>query len=296
MARQRRSAAVPWGAVLALVVVVVGIGTGWWLASQRRGPAPRPNGAAPVARATPPASPHPAVRPIRPRPQPSPAPRPAAGRVAIVFDDAGGSPDDVEDIIAIGRPVTVAVLPGLAHSSEVARRASAAGLEVILHLPLEATDPTKALGPGGITVDMDEGQIREATLAGLASVPGAVGISNHMGSRGTAERRVMRAVLEVARERGLFFLDSRTTADSVVPSVAADLGVRAAVRTIFLDNTDEEEAIRGEIRRLIAAARRRGEAIAIGHAQRKTPRVVARMVGEFDRQGITLVPVSALVR
>ncbi|MDR7485599.1 MAG: divergent polysaccharide deacetylase family protein [Armatimonadota bacterium] len=294
MARQRRSAAVRRGAVLALLVVVVGIGTGWWLASQRRGPAPRPDVAAPAARTTPPASPHSTVRPVRP--QPSPAPSPPAGRVAIVFDDAGGSLDDVEDIIAIGRPVTVAVLPGLAHSSEVARRASAAGLEVILHLPLEATDATKALGPGGITVDMDERQIREATLAGLASVPGAVGISNHMGSRGTAERRVMRAVLEVARARGLFFLDSRTTADSVVPSVAADLGVRTAVRTVFLDNTDEEEAIQREIQRLIATARRRGEAIAIGHAQRKTPRVVARMVGEFDRQGITLVPVSALVR
>lgn len=204
--------------------------------------------------------------------------------------------EDVEEIIAIGQPVTVAVLPGLAHSSEVARRASAAGLEVLLHLPVESGDPTQPLGPMGVTVSMDGARIRAAVLEGLRSVPGAAGVNNHMGSRGTADRRVMRAIMEVVRDQGLFFLDSRTTPDSVVGAVAAEVGARFAVRTVFLDNVDEEEAIRTEIQRVIAVARARGEAIAIGHAQRLTPRVVAQMRGEFDRQGITLVPLSALVR
>jgi polysaccharide deacetylase 2 family uncharacterized protein YibQ len=188
------------------------------------------------------------------------------------------------------------VLPGLTHSSEVARRAVAAGLEVILHLPLEPQDGSKALGPGGITTAMADEEIRDTVRTNLASVPGARGVNNHMGSRGTADRRVMRAVLEVVRERGLFFLDSRTTPESIAESLAGEMGIRTAARTVFLDNTDEEEAIRQEVRRLISLVRARGEAIAIGHAQRLTPRVVAEMREEFDRQGVILVPLSALVR
>ncbi len=216
--------------------------------------------------------------------------------MAIVFDDAGGALADVEEIIAIGRQVTVAVLPGLRHSAEVAQRAQSAGLEVILHLPLEPMDGAKALGPGGVTVTMGEAEIHATVRAGLASVPGATGVSNHMGSRATADRRVMRAVMEVVRERDLFFLDSKTTPHSVVGSAAAEAGIRSAARTVFLDNENDPEAIRREIRRLIETALRHGEAVAIAHAQRLTPRVVAEMLPEFDRAGIVLVPVSALTR
>ncbi len=216
--------------------------------------------------------------------------------MAIIFDDAGGRIEDVEEIIAIGRPVTVAVLPGLAHSSEVARRVTAAGLEVLLHLPLESADGNRALGPNGVTTSMDESEIRAVVRSALESVPGAVGINNHMGSRGSADRRVMRAVLGVARERGLFFVDSRTTVETVAESTAAEMGVPTAARTVFLDNEDDEEAIRREVQRLISLARARGEAIAIGHAQRRAPGVVAQMVDEFDRQGVRIVPLSALVR
>ncbi|MDR7418540.1 MAG: divergent polysaccharide deacetylase family protein [Armatimonadota bacterium] len=216
--------------------------------------------------------------------------------MAIILDDAGGSLSDVEAVIAIGRPVAVAVLPGLAHSSEVARRAVAAGLEVLLHLPVEAHSDNEKLGPGAVRVAMSDEDIRSTVRAGLASVPGAIGVNNHMGSRGTADARVMRAILEVVRERGLLFVDSRTTKDTVAESLAAEMGVPTARRHVFLDNEDDEEAIRGEVLRLISLARAQGEAIAIGHAQRLTPRVVARMLDEFDRQGVRIVPLSVLVR
>jgi hypothetical protein len=216
--------------------------------------------------------------------------------VAIVFDDAGGSLADVEAVIGIGRPVALAVLPGLAYSEEVARRARSAGLEVLLHLPVEAHDDAKALGPGGVTVAMSDAEIQAAVRAGLTSVPGAVGVNNHMGSKGTADRRVVRAILEVVRDRHLFFLDSRTTVDTVVEPVAAELGVPVARRLVFLDNDEDETAIREQVRRLIAVARQRGAAIAIGHAQRLTPRVVAAMVGEIEGAGVAIVPVSTLMQ
>jgi polysaccharide deacetylase 2 family uncharacterized protein YibQ len=294
--------------IAALLVVALGAGVALaWLSADApqsaRTPEPPARPAAP--RQARPAVPLPARPPaVRPSSVPIPPPQRAApappaptpqGRLAIVFDDAGGSVAQVEAIVAIGRPVTVAVLPHLAHSEEVALRARAAGLEVLLHLPLEPDDPDRNPGPGSVTVAMREAEIRQAVRAALATVPGAAGINNHMGSRATADRRVMRAVLQAARDAGLFFLDSATTPRSVVREVAAEVGVRTATRAVFLDNVDDEAAIAAQVRRAIARARSDGAAIAIGHAQRLTPAVVAAMLHEIDAAGVALVPVSALL-
>jgi polysaccharide deacetylase 2 family uncharacterized protein YibQ len=223
-------------------------------------------------------------------------PPPPVARVAIIFDDAGGSLQQLEPVIGLRRPVAVAVLPGLRYSAEVARRAAAAGLDVLLHLPVEPEDPTRALGPGGVRVTMSDQEIARTVAASLDQVPGAVGVNNHMGSRGTADPRVMRAILSVVKSRGLFFVDSVTSPRSVAAAVAAEMGVPSASRVVFLDTTDDPEAIRAQVRRLMALARARGEAVAIGHVTRQTARVLQQMLPEFDREGIALVPVSAVVR
>lgn len=307
MSRRRRGSRLAGLAITAAVLGAVAAGAaGVWLAQRNRptpavivlGPAQEPTVGQPVAPApssvpSPEAPPPPTPRQTDPRVSPRAFP---AARAAIIFDDAGGSLDEVEEIIAIGRPVAVAVLPGLAYSSDVARRARIAGLEVLLHLPVEVADEAKALGPGGVTAAMTDAEIHAAVRSGLASVPGVVGVNNHMGSRGSADRRVMRAIMEVVREAGLFFIDSRTTTETVAEAVATELGVPTAARAVFLDNEDEEAAIRQQVRRLITFARERGAAIAIGHVRRRTAGVLASMLDEFDRAGVAIVPLSTLAK
>ncbi|MGH2375288.1 MAG: divergent polysaccharide deacetylase family protein, partial [bacterium] len=308
MSRRRKGSRLAGFAILAAVAGAVAAGVvGFWLGQSTRpsarvvvlGPAPEST----VSR--PPVAPTPSGVPsLQPPAQPGPAPRQTGSlatppgalqfQAAIIFDDAGGSPDDVEEIVAIGRPAAVAVLPGLAYSADVARRSRAAGLEVLFHLPVESADD-RALGPGGVTVAMSDAEIHGAVRSGLASVPGAVGVNNHMGSKGTADRRVMRAVVEAVREAGLFFIDSRTTAETVGESVATELGVPTAARAVFLDNENDEDAIRAQVRRLITLARERGAAIAIGHVRRRTARVLGTMLDEFERAGVAIVPPSTLV-
>ncbi len=227
--------------------------------------------------------------------------QPAAGgepraRVAIIFDDAGATLAQLDPILALGRPVTIAVLPGLPASQAVAARAAAAGLQVLLHLPLEAEETWRALGPGGITTDMETEAIKTQVRAALDGIPGAAGVSGHMGSRATADRRVMAAVLAVVRERGLFFVDSRTTTRSVALDVARELSIPAAARVVFLDNEDDPVYIARQLRQLITLAKMRGEAIGIGHVQKVTADVLRALLPEFERAGIVLVPVSSLVR
>lgn len=224
---------------------------------------------------------------------------PPLARVAVVLDDAGMRLDELDRALRIGRPVALAILPGLPHSEELARRAREAGLEVLLHLPMEPEDPALAarMGDLAVRVSMDDEDIRRTVRAALRAVPGAVGVNNHMGSRATADPRVVKAVLQVVHEEGLLFLDSRTTPNSAADAVAREVGVRALRRAVFLDNDPSPEAVRAQVRKLAQQALRSGQAVAIGHANRPhTAEVLAEMVPELERAGVRLVPLSELAR
>jgi polysaccharide deacetylase 2 family uncharacterized protein YibQ len=142
---------------------------------------------------------------------------------------------------------------------------------------------------------MSDEELRQATLAALDAVPGAVGVNNHMGSGLSAEEGPMTAILGVLAARGLFFLDSRTSAESVGYRVARDLGVPAAERQVFLDGEPTPEAIAGQFQRLLGLARLHGAAIAIGHPHPETLAALEREVPKARADGYEFVPVSYLL-
>lgn len=257
-------------------------------------PAPqRPLPVPPIPRQNPELSQGPAVGPPL---ETLPSPRQGRPRVAVIFDDAGYSMRAAQEVMELGRPVTISVLPDLPFSTAIAEEAPAHGVQVILHLPVQPDNSVIPLGPGGITVDMNDDAIQRTVAADLATVPTAVGANNHMGSRGTSDPRVMRAVIEVMKARHLFFVDSLTSPRSVAVRVAREMGVPTAVRAVFLDNQDEEGYVRGQLLALIKIAQSRGQAIAIGHVGKVTARVLREMLPEFDEAGLELVAVSRLVQ
>ncbi len=217
-------------------------------------------------------------------------------RVAIIFDDAGYSMRAAQEVMELGRPVTISVLPDLPYSTAIAEASPRHGVQVILHLPVQPDNPSITLGPGGVTVDMSDEEIERTVAGDLATVPAAVGANNHMGSRGTSDPRVMRAVIRVIKARHLFFVDSLTSPHSVAARVAREMNVPTAVRAVFLDNQDDETYVHGQLLMLIKIAQDRGQAIAIGHVGKVTARVLREMLPEFDEAGIRFVPVSQLVQ
>jgi len=241
------------------------------------------------------ATPRPAPAPREtPRVPPRATPRPAGGRIALVIDDLGRRPSDLAAIAALGVPVAHAVLPYEPHSAAMAAAAAAAGAEVLLHLPMEALDGEDP-GPGALRLGMDDAALAEATRKALAAVPEAIGINNHMGSAVSADRRAMAVVLGVARERGLFFLDSRTTAATVGFRLARELGVPAAERQIFLDDSLSAADIEAELERLRALALEEGSAIAIGHPHPVTFAQLAAEVPRAQAAGVRFVRLSELL-
>ena len=130
----------------------------------------------------------------------------------------------------------------------------------------------------------------------LQTVPHAVGVSNHMGSLLTQQREPMRLLMKAIADRGdLFFVDSRTTADSAAGNIAQELSLPHLVRNIFLDNVREVEAINRQFDKLVAIARDHGSALAIGHPYPETLEVLEHRLPDLASSGIELVPLSKLL-
>ena len=230
-------------------------------------------------------------------------PKPGAGRpavrgarLAIVLDDAGSSIEVVREVERLPLAVAVAVLPNAARSAEVARGLGAQGRELLLHMPMEPVgNHGPGPGEGAVEVGLSAAEIRSRVERALAVVAGARGVNNHMGSRATADAAAMRAVMDVLRPRGLYFLDSRTTADTVAEQIARASGVPALRRDVFLDVVSEPEAIRRALDQAVARARADGSAVAIGHVHPITIEVLER---ELPRIGgeVRLVRPSQLLK
>jgi hypothetical protein len=214
--------------------------------------------------------------------------------VAIVVDDLGRSLDDVERLLRLGVPLTYAVLPFESRTPEVVARLRAAGAEILCHLPLEGR-PGADPGPGAILEEHSPRRLARRAAEAIDAVAGAAGLNNHMGSVVTADREAMRALLAVVAERGLFFLDSRTTAESVAYELARQAGVPTARRDVFLDSSREPEAVAAELDRLLDVARENGAAIGIGHPHEVTLAALEAWIPRAVAAGHEFVPVSYLL-
>ena len=213
--------------------------------------------------------------------------------VTIIMDDLGRSVLTAEELVSFPEPVTFAILPGEPHAVEVAEIAHAAGHEVMLHVPMEPQGyPAVNPGEDALFVAQSDAEIRSRFDLLLARLPYVAGTNNHMGSRFTEDARALSPVMESLREKGFFFIDSRTTGQSRVTEVARRFGVPTMNRDIFLDNVAEVNAIVREIRRLEDRARSQGAAIGICHPYPETLAALRRELPEMRGRGIAIVPVS----
>lgn len=236
--------------------------------------------------------------PVQPAaiPEKIPEPVPEQGPVlSIVIDDAGNNLYELDPFLSFPGPLSIAVLPGLPHSAEAARRIRAAGKEVLLHQPMEALggqDP----GPGGIYTGMSDAEIYAVLKKNLAEVGPVAGMNNHQGSKITMDTRIMQIVLAFCEEHDIYFLDSRTTADSVVPAVAAGMGIHIRERDVFVDNIQEKAAMIRYIQEGMRKAESKGSAVMIGHTwSSELAATLEELYPELIEQGFSLSTISKIM-
>ena len=190
--------------------------------------------------------------------------------IAIIIDDMGYHQRIGQALLELDLNLTFSFLPYAPYTPEQAEAARQKGRDVLVHMPMEARDPAFDPGPGTLYLKDSPTKRAASITANLAMVPQAIGVNNHMGSRFTADRTAMDHLLTHIQQKGLFFIDSITTSDSVAMETARQLGIKTAGRDIFLDNIESEDEICREIGLLVDRARKRGRAIAIGHPGQAT--------------------------
>jgi uncharacterized protein len=218
-----------------------------------------------------------------------------AARLAIIIDDIGYNGPLGRRAADLDGAFTLAVLPFTPHTRELAQRAHGQGKEIILHAPMSNTRQMP-LGKGGLESGMDYDEFMVILRADLADVPHLAGVNNHMGSQLTQEPEPMGWVMDELVRRGLYFVDSRTSAASQALAVAEAYGVPSLKRDVFLDNIRTREHISEQLLKAVQLAKRRGSAVAIGHPYPQTLSVLEQVPGLLAAHGVELVFASDLMR
>ncbi|MBU5436556.1 divergent polysaccharide deacetylase family protein [Tissierella sp. MSJ-40] len=221
------------------------------------------------------------------------------GYIALVINDLGNNGEGIEELMKLDIPITGAVMPFLEYSKIDSEKCYNAGMEIILHLPMESeSGPISWSGPNPITCAKSNEEVRKNVEDGIKEIKWAKGINNHMGSRVMKNERIMKEVLKVAKEKGLYFLDSRTGEYSVAERLTKELDIVYFYRDIFLDNSKREQDIVDSMEKLGQIALEKGYAVGIGHVGGQggkiTIEVIDKMSKKLQEQGIEFIYLSQI--
>ncbi len=225
-----------------------------------------------------------------------PMPEIPSPMMALIIDDGGYNLENFKNILALGKPITYAILPEAPYTRETYLLTHQKKQQILLHLPMEPKEENHApLERNMIRCQMAPAQIKNFIHYALQKVPEARGINNHMGSRATENPKVMKVLMEVLKEERLFYIDSNTSSKSVGPALAAQNGVPFARNEKFIDQEKNVQAIKQAIRQAMKKARKEGKVVVIGHPYEETRQALEEMLPEIERQGIRLVFASEVV-
>lgn len=226
-------------------------------------------------------------------------PKAAPGaKIAFVIDDAGQSVSNLKKYTSLPFDISVAVLPGLSHTKDCAYVVRAAKKELLLHQPMQAENLNLDPGPCAIKPDMSTFEIAQIVKTNLDELgPGVKGMNNHEGSLITGNVIKIGAVLDVAAERGIYFLDSRTTAASMARQAALERDMNIKERDVFIDDIVNRDKMLEQIYRGIGIANKKGKVIMIGHVDKSAgilPQLLSELYPYLKKNGYTVTVPSRL--
>jgi polysaccharide deacetylase 2 family uncharacterized protein YibQ len=226
----------------------------------------------------------------------APAPATDLPRVVVVIDGLGADPAATARAIALPPAVTLSFVAYAANLADQTAAARRAGHELLLRVPMEPASATAAMGAYVLGRYMTRDELLQRLRWDLARFHGYVGIDNHMGTEFATDAPAMRVVMGELKRRGLLYLDARAVPTEPVAVAARQLGVPYAARDIFLDGERAAIAVDARLARLVNLAREHGSAIAIGHPHAETLAALTRWLPTLKRQGVVLVPLTAVIK
>jgi len=190
--------------------------------------------------------------------------------------------------------LTAAILPHTPHAKLISEIATEQGHDIIMHLPMEAFTRPDLLGPGALMADMDQTALVDQFERSIASIPNVIGFNNHMGSLLTEDTERMRWLMDEAKNKSFFFLDSKTSQASIAENIASQMGVPSIGRDIFLDHKGLHSSIADQFVRLKNIARKNGQVVVICHPYPETLAFLSDNIDQLAEE-FELVGLSALL-
>src|SRR5690606_24371697 len=141
-------------------------------------------------------------------------------------------------VLALPGPVALAILPDTRHAGSLAEQAHRAGKTVLLHLPMAPAGGRFAWQP-----HLPHAELQRRLQAALLAVPHGSGVNNHMGSTMTEQPPAMTQLMRDLQRRHLFFLDSRTSPNTVAAASAQRENLASLSRDVFLDDDASPAAV-----------------------------------------------------
>jgi len=217
--------------------------------------------------------------------------------VAIVIDDMGVDRKRSKRMWEnVPGPLTLSFMTYANDLLDQTKAAHAKGHELMLHMSMEPSNPTIDAGPNVLLAAMGDAEIQKIVTWGLDRFSGFVGVNNHMGSLFTENVHGMKVVLNLLKQRGLLFLDSRTSPRSMAGKIARKMSMPVLERNVFLDNDNEIDKVLKQLNEVERLARNHGVAIAIGHPREATIQVLKTWIPEALNRGLAIVPISAVMK
>ena len=221
---------------------------------------------------------------------------PMRGVIGLIIDDFGYRNDHVSNgFLNLSGKLTYAIIPGHEYSQLFSKKAYDAGYEIIVHMPMENIGKTYGEEEYALMSYFQDDEIKDRINSAFDQLPESIGLNNHQGSRGTADSRVMTLLAGVIKEKKKFFIDSRTTSNSLAETTMRKYNVATNKRDIFLDNELDEEKINTQLLKLAELSEKKGIAIGIGHVKPQTLSVLEREIPVLQKKGFRFEFVSRLV-
>jgi polysaccharide deacetylase 2 family uncharacterized protein YibQ len=221
--------------------------------------------------------------------------KPGKALVAVIIDDMGLDRRRSIEVTQLPAPLTLSYMTYAPHAVEQSAAAHARGHELMMHMPMQPLASLDA-GPDVLSELLPPAELHRRVEADLDRFPGFVGVNNHMGSKFTAYAPGMKIVMESLHARGLLFIDSMTSPKSVGMATAHEFGVPTARRNIFLDDVEDQASVEAQLAKAEGQAKSAGSVIVIGHPHDGTIAALAAWLPGLEKKGITLVPVTAVVK
>jgi len=212
-------------------------------------------------------------------------------KISIVIDDLGDNSIIAKKLLSLPGKLTAAILPNTPYAKLISNFAGRQGHDIIMHLPMEAFTRPDLLGPGALFANMDKSTFSSTFDQGVASIPNIIGFNNHMGSLLTEDKEKMGWLMDQAKNNNLFFLDSKTSEDSIAEYIALKEGVPTLSRDVFLDHNKQNDALLRQFNLSKSIAKRKGQVVIICHPYPETLAFLQSHIeslnGEFELVGLS---------